>query len=430
MKKIQDFMENKFAPLAVKIDRNKLIKALMAGFSAIMPIILVGSISSLVLGFNYFGFQEILKSIGANNVLRLINNLTTNSVSLYLVFMIAYNLIKLYEEEKESLIVGLISLVVFLLVTPLTVSGEGFAAVTNLPLSWLGAKGMFMAIILGFTIPSLYRLIVKLKLIIKMPSSVPPMISKSFKSLVPALIILVLFAYVSYGMSLTTYGSLHQLIYSILEKPFAALSGSIWTMMFFLLCSNIFWFFGIHGGMIVGSFSTALFTAATLQNIDAYASGQELENIITTGFQDLTGGGAAPYLAMIILMFVSCKRKEFKVLGKIAAVPQYFGISEPLRFGLPTIFNFTLFIPLVIAPAICTLLCYLGCSAGLIAYPRSASAFGTPYLLSGFIQSGISGVIWQIIAVGICVVIFYPFMKVYDKQKSLEDVKDEVDSER
>lgn len=427
MKKFQDFMENKFAPLAAKVDQNIYIKALMAGFAAIMPIILVGSISSLISGFNYFGVQEFIQSSGLSNVLGLINNFSTNMVSLYLVFMIGYNLSKFYEEEKESLIVGLITLVVFLIITPLSISGEGMMKITNLPLSWLGAKGMFMAIILGFTVPSLYRLLVKCKLVIKMPESVPAMISKSFKSLVPAFIILVGFAGISNMMASTSFGSLHQVVYSILEKPFGALSGSIWTMAFFLFCSNIFWFFGIHGGMIVGSFSTALFTAATLENIDAYANNRPLENIITTGFQDLSGAGIAPYLAIIILIFLSCKRKEFKVLGKIAAVPQFFGISEPLRFGLPTIFNFTLFIPLVLAPAACILMCYLGCSIGMIAYPRSTTAFGTPYLLSGFIQSGISGVIWQILAVGICIVIFLPFMITYDKQKSLEDVKDETD---
>ena len=60
MSKIKDIVENKISPIASKLAGSQFISCLMSGFSAILGLILIGSIASLITGFQYFGVADFL----------------------------------------------------------------------------------------------------------------------------------------------------------------------------------------------------------------------------------------------------------------------------------------------------------------------------------------------------------------------------------
>ncbi|MFR6099947.1 MAG: PTS transporter subunit EIIC, partial [Longibaculum sp.] len=84
-----------------------------------------------------------------------------------------------------------------------------------------------------------------------MPEGVPPMVTKSFSSLIPMFLVGSLFLVIAYLFSLTSYGSLHSLIYTFIASPLQKVGGSFGGMIVFTLALHILWFFGIHGGNIV-----------------------------------------------------------------------------------------------------------------------------------------------------------------------------------
>ena len=66
-------------------------------------------------------------------------------------------------------------------------------AINALTTDQLGAKGMFVAMFSSFGASALFCWLSKKNLQIKMPEQVPPGVSKSFASLIPAMICLVVF---------------------------------------------------------------------------------------------------------------------------------------------------------------------------------------------------------------------------------------------
>ena len=353
-----------------------------------------------------------------NTYISLISTFTSGSISLYLVISISHAVGRRDYDETETRILSLITLVSFLIVSPLITNEDGGSGIST---QLIGARGMFVAIILAFLVPSIYSFFVKRNWVIKMPDSVPPFIEKSFKSLIPASVIFILCVVVAYLFGMTSYGSIHNFIYAILEKPFTAISGNIYGYIFITFLIQLFWFFGIHGGMTFDAIKNTLFTQAALANIAAYGSGQEMHNIVTIGLSDLAGSGVAQGLGLLICMIFFCKRDDFKAIAKVAVIPQIFGITEPIRFGVPTVFNFTLMIPLLITQPIIEYIAYICCKIGILSYPRVGSIKNVPVLLSGFMQGGLSGVIFQIFAIALAVLIFFPFVKSYEKQKNKED---------
>lgn len=417
MNKIQNFMENKIAPIASKVAGSTFITCLMNGFSSVLGLILIGSIASLITGFQYFGVAEFLESTGIKPYLSLISTLTNGSISLLLVLTISISVARKKYDEIESRIVALISLVSFLIMSPLIESETG----VGISMQLMGAKGMFVAMIVAFVMPYIYSFFIDKKWVIHMPESVPPFVEKSFKSIVPSVFIFLVSVAVACGFAQTGYESIHGFIYAILQKPFAAISGNIHGYILITFLIQLFWFFGIHGGMTFDAIKNILFTQAALVNVAAYGSGEPLENIVTIGFSELAGSGWAQGIGLLICMIFFCKRDDFKIIGKVSMIPQIFKISEPVRFGVPTVFNFTLMIPLLITQPIIEYVAYFCCKIGILSYPRLASVGNVPVLLSGFLQGGMSGVIFQIFAIILAVLIFLPFVKMYEKQKNEED---------
>ncbi len=422
MEKLREFIENKVSPLASRIAGSRFITCLMSGFSSILGLVLIGSIASLINGFQYFGIAEFLQESGIGSYLSLISTFTNGSISLLLAFTISLSVARRDFDELESRIIALITVISYLIVSPL-IQGENGAGVS---MQLLGARGMFVSMIFAFIIPAIYLFFIKRNLTIKMPESVPPYVEKSFKSIVPATAIFILAVMIAYGFSMTSYGSIHTFIYTILEKPFKAISGNIHGYILITFLIQLFWFFGIHGGMTFDAIKNTLFTQVALANVAAYGAGEPLENIVTVGFSELAGSGWAQGIGLLICMIFFCKRDDFKTIGKVSMIPQLFKISEPVRFGVPTVFNFTLMIPLLLTQPIIEYIAYFCCKIGILSYPRLASVGNVPVLLSGFLQGGISGVIFQVFAIVLAVLIFLPFVKAYEKQRNEEDKELEI----
>ncbi len=416
MKKFQEWMEKHIGPIAAKMSASRNMNAISRGFSNVLPITMIGSLTTLFLYFNYFGFQDFLVNSGIKPFISLIVSLTTNAISIYLVYCIAMVKARYDYEETEARIVALLAELAFLLLIPMT---DG-----NVALSWLGSQGMFTALLCGLIVPSLYRFLTSKGLTIKLPDSVPPFIADSFKAILPAFLIAVLCCGINALMTAIGLNSVPQAITTLLGMPFEMLSGSVLTMMLLSIMTQVFWFFGIHGGMTVGTIQTLLFTEATLENIAAAEAGTALPNILTTGFSSLFSAAGNWLACCVVLMFIA-KRADLKVIGRLSFLPAIFTITEPLRFGLPLVLNPILFIPTVFIQPLNILLTYIVVTLGLVSRPRIASVFGTPFLLDSFAMGGISAVIWAILMFALDIILWIPFIKMLETEKNREDAQTE-----
>ena len=425
LEKFQAAMEKSLIPFANKLSQNKVLKAISSGFSALLPIIMVGAIASLLSGLNIEAYQNLITAIGLKPIVAYISAYTTNMMAVYAVFSIGHSMAKQLECKDQAILVGIISLMVFLLTIPLGVSKDEVTIAAAISTTYFGAPGLFTAMIIGCIVPFIYNIFVKNHIVIKMPDGVPPQISNGFSAIIPAVCITAVFAAIRQLCALTSFGTLSGLIYGLLKTPLSSLTNSPVTFVILLLFCNILWFFGIHGGMVTMSFLSMLYMAPALENLEAMAAGQPLPNMLTNTwwFTFAQLGGSGGIIGLAVCMFFFAKSERYKTLGKIAILPALCSISEPLVFGVPLVLNVVMLIPMILSPLCCFLSSYLMTSIGVLPYLNGIQlSTGTPVVLAGFLAGGWRAAIWQVVLVALQFAIYFPFFRMVDKQ-ALEEEK-------
>ena len=427
MNGILDKLQNVLVPFSQKVNENKVLQGISHGFAALLPVIMVGAIFSLLATLNIDVYQNFITSIGLKQIFAIPSSFTTDMLALYAVFLIGHAEAKVIGLEDDAVASGVMALMVFLILTPLGVSGTDAdsgvvvkvaAAVST---GYLGSKGLFTAMILGIVVPRIHKLFVKYNIGIKMPDSVPPMISKSFSAMIPAIVIALVAAIIKIIVPVTGFASLTDLIYGLLKAPLGALTASPFTYAILLLFCNLLWFFGIHGGMVASAFRSALYTTASLENLAAYTAGETIPNILTNGawltIGNIGGSGCAIGLCLCIALF--SKSERYKALNKVSLASGLCGISEPMVFGFPMVLNPILLIPMLLAPTVTLFLGYFAMKLGLAPFLAGTDVpNGTPILLSGFIAYGSwKGVVLQFVLAAVSTAIYYPFFKMCDNQE-------------
>ncbi|WP_020430546.1 PTS sugar transporter subunit IIC, partial [Paenibacillus riograndensis] len=365
MSKIQTFMEEKVAPFAGRIGQVKQLVAIRDGISYIMPLIIIGSIAlilnSLPIEANWY--LNLMNESGWGARLGMIVDGTFGLIGILAAFTIAYSLANQYSLDGMS--VGILSLSSYLLSTPNILSADNAAGI---PLSLMGSKGLFVAIIIGIISTEIFRFVISKNLVIKLPDGVPPAVGRSFTALIPGFFIIVFFAAVSWILDATGIGSLHDLIQTVLGKPLGLLGGTIFGAIIYDLLISLFWLTGIHGGNIMGGIMNPIWMQKMDENRLALQAGKELPNIFTQPFFDIFVhmGGAGTIFALAVCLFLFSKSNQNKSMGRLSIMPSAFNIGEPIMFGVPVVLNPIMFIPFILAPIAMVITTYFAMVTGLV----------------------------------------------------------------
>ncbi|TZE81341.1 PTS sugar transporter subunit IIC [Calorimonas adulescens] len=404
---------------AYNIQHNRYISAISNGLTAILPIIMIGAISSLLNSMNVAPYQDFLKSTGIKQYLSIPGSVTTDFIALYAVVAIAYKLAESF--DIEGFTPGILALMSFLILTPL---GNTKEIGNYLPTNWTGATGLFVAILVGLCVTRLYVYIVNKGWTIKMPDGVPETVTKSFVALLPGFVIAFIMLILRVIFAYTPFGNVHSFIFKIVQLPLQNI-GSTWAAMVIgILAIQLLWFFGIHGTLAIGvSIIKPIWLALDLQNLQLFQAGMRGTNIVGWSFYmafiNLGGAGAMLGLAFVLLR---AKSKRYRTLGKLALAPALCCINEPLIFGLPVVMNPTFFIPFLVAPVVIGLLAYFLISIGILPTVTGITVpLGTPVILSGFIVGGWRSALYQVVATIISGLIYWPFFRIVDNQAYEEE---------
>lgn len=419
MEKIASFLENKLLPVANRLSGNKYLAAIRDGLIVTMPLLIFGSLALLIPNFPYI--DRVISPGIVNSMSSFFEHASTiglNLSALVISFTIAYRLAE--HEEIDALYTGVAGLFSFLMLIPFLTSDE-FG--TSISLTTLGAQGMFLAILVALSVTVIYKWGSRWE--IRMPDSVPSNISSSFSSLIPLSLTLIVFLIIRNLFTLTPYGNALDFIYEILQQPLIVLGRNFGSMLAAILAIQLLWFFGLHGGAIVGSIYDPILLTLTQENNDLITAGQEPVNIINQPFYNsffASLGGSSSFVALAIALIFFSKRKEFNDIGKLGIVPSAFNIAEPLLFGLPVVMNPVMFIPLVIGPVVTTPIAYIATVIGILPIARYTVPWTTPPVLSGFISTGsIMGSVIQSIQIVIQFIFWLVAIRLLEKQRIKEE---------
>jgi PTS system cellobiose-specific IIC component len=232
---------------------------------------------------------------------------------------------------------------------------------------------------------------------------------------------LTVFLLVRILFSYTPYETVQNFIYTVIQQPLTKLGSGLGATIVAVILIQIFWFFGLHGQIIVNTVFDPIWYALNDENFQAFQAGRELPNVITKQFIDtfLVGmGGSGMTLAVVILIFLIGRSRQVKELGKLGGPPGIFNVNEPITFGLPIILNPLALIPWILAPVVVTVITYFAMASGLVPKPAGIIVpWTTPIGISGFLATGNAwqGAVLQIFNLLVVMAIWWPFLKIIDK---------------
>ncbi|MGL5756993.1 MAG: PTS sugar transporter subunit IIC [Paraclostridium sp.] len=428
--KFLEKLDKVLSPIGAKIGSQRHLNAISAGMMMTLPLIVVGSLfliianppinPELVDPNNANIFVKFLlswKEFAVENYTTITApfDMTMGLLGLMSAFAIAYTLASDY--KMNAAMSGLISTSLFFMIC--APSNEG-----NIPMSFLGADGLFVAIIIGISSVEITRFVDKMEWKFNLPSSVPSAVASFINTLVPLLLNIVILYGLNVIVMANTGDSLPQSIMNILT-PALNIADNLWGYLLLITFGNVLWLFGVNGTSIIFPIAFALGLSNTGINSDLVAAGQDANVIMNLQmFRIAILGGAGNTLGLALLMAKS-KSTHLKSLGRLSIVPGICGINEPIIFGGPIVFNPILAIPFIVTPIITVTLTYFAQKIGFITCGYIVDPSFTPFFAQAYLSSmDIRNVIFVCILVLISIVTYYPFFKVYESnliKKELEE---------
>ena len=372
MNKFLDSISDKLLPVANKLASNRYLSILRDAFMLAFPLTMFGSIVVVICNLPFL--NDEMKAI-LNELLGSGQSATMSIMTVFVTFGIGYYLSKSY--GVEGIFGGAISFASFLILTPFFVTSDSGETISNvLSLDRLGAKGMFLGMIVSFIAAEIYSRTSRKGWQIKMPDSVPPAVAKSFAALIPAILTLSIFTAINAIVTVGLNTNLHDVIYNIIQVPLVGLGSSIWATLLAIFFIQFLWFFGLHGQILVNSVMDPVWDTLMFENLEAYKAGEHLPHIITKPFMEVFTvglGGSGMTLAVVIIMAFFLRKKQYRDVGRLALGAGIFNVNEPVIFGLPIVLNATILIPWVIAPIIVTAFNYFVMAIGIVPAPTGVS---------------------------------------------------------
>ena len=433
MNKLIAFIE-KGKPFFEKLSRNIYLRAIRDGFIAGMPVILFSSIFILIAFVpNSWGFQW------SDEVVALLMKPYSYSMGILALLLAGTTAKSLTDSVNRSMektnqinyMSTLLAAIVGLLMLAADPIEGGFAT------GFLGTKGLLSAFLAAFVTVAIYKVCVKNNVTIRMPDEVPPNISQVFKDVIPFTLSVVSL----YALDLLARhfvgASVAESIGKFFAPLFSAADGYLGITIIFGAFA-FFWFVGIHGPSIVEPAIAAITYANAEVNLNLLQQGMHADKILTSGTQMfiVTMGGTGATLVVPFMFMWLTESKRNRAIGRASVVPTFFGVNEPILFGAPLVLNPIFFIPFIFAPiANVWIFKFFIETLGMNSFTANLP-WVTPGPLGIVLGTNFQFLSFALAALLIVVdvVIYYPFLKVYDEQileeersgKSNDELKDKV----
>lgn len=457
-----DAFADKLGRVGAWCGQNKYLGAIKNAFQNFMPATIAGAIGVLwtnvlvndnVVEGNAQGLGGIFEPIMAlkpiNDVFAAISFCTISCISIGIVMLVAQEIGEANGETGAfPAVLGFMSWAV---VTPTTTniwqgtdalaSGavlpagtEAITTVGGFEGSYLGATGLFTALLVGIIALEIYNLFRKMDALkIKMPEQVPPGVARAFEVLIPTFLTLLVVGTIGWLVKLASGSYLNDLIKTSVQEPLMNVIGdNVIAVMFMYVLISLFWLVGIHGNNMLAAAKEPIFKPMLYANTALFTDGKSVPltpEIKAHGYYTFNlgmmqmfaeWGGSGVTLGLVIAIFIFSKREDNRAIATLSIVPGLFNINETVTFGIPLVLNPILGIPFILAPVLCIGLGYLLVTMGFCPPVVLEVPWTMPPILLGFLATGgnIMGAVSQIIAIAFATVIYIPFLIAYEKYQN------------
>lgn len=343
------------------------------------------SFGGFILGIVAFAFVQAQPAVLARIAASVVPALGV--MSIVLVVALAFELARQFRLAPVPLVGAALASFAFALPHARGADAVGFFRI-------LGGSGLFLAIVICFA-ALVAALALRRRIWIAAPCTV---------------LALALLARTGFSLGDSLYAAL---------QPLGRLGDTYVALLAIVLAETLLWTIGIHGPALLAAIVTPVYLTLQSENSEAFAHGLPLPHIVTTStFLFIFPGGAGATLPLVLLMLRS-RLRAARVVATATAGPSFFGINEPLLFGLPIVFEPLLAVPFVAVPLLLTATTYGAIASGLVARP----AFYMPSSIPVFLNVFWATADWRAcVLLGLNIVlaaaIYLPFLRMYERSRA------------
>ena len=403
-----------------KLEGRSQIMNIRSAFILAIPVILAGSIALIV--------QSLLDLIGLDmaplyfirDVASLIYNATFGILSVIMTVLICVKNLEKRGRKVNVLLGVLIAIAGFIILNG--------GLEHELRHGSLGVKGMFTAIVTAYLASELYVLFSRL---FRKKDENLYGDDLDFQEIVrslPAILCTVgIFGLLNELIAvLTPADSFNDLFILCVNMLAGSMGRSLGSGIFFVLISSLLWFFGIHGSDVLEPMTQRLFQPAIESNEAAVAAGGQATEILSKTFFDVfvLMGGCGCMIGLFLCILIFSRNRDTRSLTKLSTPMVLCNVNEIMTFGIPVIMNPVFLLPFLLAPMVCLLDSWAAMNLGIVPIPVREVEWITPVLISGYLATGSpAGALLQLVNIGISVLIYWPFLKMYEawQQHHLQD---------
>lgn len=406
----------KLQELGQKLGTNKFISALQYGMMSTMSILMVGAICQILA--TVLSLVGLIENGGAvYNAIYTPYNYTMGLIGVWVTAFVAFAYAKNLK-LKNPIIHAIDAVIIFVMVCGPIVEGK-------IDTTFLGATGMFLGFVIAGVVVRVEKFCLDKNIRIPMPDVCPPSLVNAFAAIVPLFINVVIFQGLNAILGIVGL-NLPYLLLTILMIPISGLTSlpGMFIICFFALA---LWCFGIHGTMIVYPILAASMVEAAQFNAAAMAAGEPLQWFPVSLFGAVALLGGTGNTWPLALMGLKAKSKQIRAVAKASVLPGWFGINEPIAFGMPIMYNPILCIPYVLNPLVIMVLYIIGYESGIIIPAWISINTLMPMGFGAYFGTlNIMNAVWVYLMLIPAGLIWFPFFKIYDNQLAKKEAEAEA----
>lgn len=453
--------------VAIRCAQNKYLNAIKNAFQNYMPISLAGAVGMLwtnVLINDRGGlgavFPFIMDLKFLNPIFEALSFASISCVSIVIVLLLSSEIAE--ANGDHDIYPTIVSFLCWLIVTPHTIDGlhinvilhmSGGAIVqsklshfVHIPSTigitlkdfatqgigsiYTSSSGLFTAMFIAIIATELFHLLRNCEwLLIKLPSQVSTEQVLSFMNIVPTFLTCLIMSSISYLCIISTGHTMNTNIYNVIQLPLQLLTGdNLIAVLILYFMISLFWIVGFHGKNLMAPFIESFYRPLLYINMTAFDTGLRGKNIpyifnpsMFQMFGEIGGSGATLGLVIYILLF--SKRHDNRIIANISLFPSLMNINETVIFGMPIVLNPILDIPFIIAPLVTLTVGYFLIRIGFCPHIIMEVPWVMPPVLFGFLVTGgsINGALSQLICIGISLLVYAPFIYIYERKQKKEE---------
>ena len=391
-------------PALTALGEHTYLSAIRAGMVSVVPLTIVGGLFLVISFLPVPGWDRVVAPY--LQLLQIPVTATFGLIGLVACLTIAYDLGT--RLGQDAIVSATMATVVFLLIqiepTDLTFKTAG-----------LGSAGLFTAILVALVTVRTQKLFTDRNVVIRMPDTVPSIVSQSFLSLLPLLFLVVAFWLIRFIAGV----DINQIVQRALSPLVFALNTLPGILVYAFLVS-LLWSVGIHGDNAMDAIVAPIFLQYLADNVAAMTAGQPLPYVTAYGFFTtfVNVGGTGATLALALLLWRS-KDPGLRQVGRVSLPTQIFQINEPIFFGLPIVLNPVFMVPYVLNALLLTTGTYLLMSWGLIHRPFINVPWTTPPIIGHYLVSGGDwrAAAWGVVSLAIAMAVYFPFTRAAERER-------------